>query len=128
MSDPTYVYKAYIDRVVDGDSVNLFVILEDEKKDFGFRIFATRLKEHNIATRLYGINAPDYRTEGREATNAATAYLQQLLPPGLPVTVHTFKNPGDKYGRWLAVIYRDGDTTSVNRLMVEAGHAVEKTY
>lgn len=41
-------------------------------------------------------------------------------------TVLTYKDPTDKYGRWIADVYVNGK--SVSATMVEAGHAVRVDY
>lgn len=81
-------YSAVVTKVIDGDTVDLTV-------DLGFHITL------DIRTRLMGINAPEVSTpEGRTARDA----LRAQLPIGTAVTVETQKDPGDKYGRWLALI------------------------
>ncbi len=89
--EPTYTYSAKVASVIDGDSVYLDVAV-------GFHVSV------NIYARLYGINAPEVSTpEGKESRAA----LRKKLLPGADVIVKTFKDPGDKYGRWLAVIVLD---------------------
>lgn len=103
----TFVYEALVSRVVDGDTVDLSV-------DVGFRI------DLRIRTRLKGINAPEVSTpEGKAARKA----LQERLPPLSFVMVETFRDPGDKYGRWLAAIRHDDE--DINRWLVTTGHAKE---
>jgi len=103
-----FAYTAKVTKVVDGDTVDLEV-------DLGFHVHI------DIRTRLYGINAPErYATGGPEAT----AYLKTLLPISSPVTLRTFKDPTDKYGRWLAIIVPENFTLGVSDMMLAAGHAV----
>jgi micrococcal nuclease len=106
---PQFTYNASVVKVIDGDTVDLTV-------DLGFHV--------NIAirTRLYGINAPEVSTpEGR----GAREYLKTVLAPGAPIVVKTFKDPTDKYGRWLAVLQTMiNGVSTVNDLMVSSGHAV----
>lgn len=104
-----YRYRAIVERVVDGDTVDLDV-------DLGFRTW--KLRER---FRLSEIDAPETRGETRNAGIAAKAYLQELLPVGAEVDIETYKHP-DHYGRWLARIIRDGKV--INQMMVETGHAV----
>lgn len=104
---PEYKYSATVLRVVDGDTLDLRV-------DCGFRVWM------EDRFRLYGINAPEVYGEEKEKGLEAKHYLESVLPVGKPVIVETFK-PKDKYGRWLGVIYADGD--SVNDLMIVAGQA-----
>jgi endonuclease YncB( thermonuclease family) len=115
MIEPSYIYKAVLVSVHDGDTVTLDV-------DLGFHVTV------RIAARLYGINAPELSTfEGK----TARVHLSDLLGihPGVPaavpepLTIHTFKDPGDKYGRWLAVLFNDS-VGDVNQRMVTEGFAV----
>ena len=104
-----YQYKAIVQKVVDGDTITALV-------DCGFRI------KHQISLRLFGINAPERNTLGG---SNSTAYLKEKLPIGREIVIETFKNPTDKYGRWLATIYLDG--ADLNKMMVADGHAVNYT-
>lgn len=105
----TFIYEALVTRVVDGDTVDLTV-------DAGFRV------DVRVRTRLKGINAPELSTpEGKAARKA----LADKLPPLTFVMVETFRDPGDKYGRWLATIRCDNE--DINRWLVESGHAKEIT-
>lgn len=72
--------------------------------------------------RLYGINAPETRT--RDLTEkakglAAKAYLASKLKLGEPCEVKVFGQ--EKYGGTLIEIFQGGE--SLNKLMIEAGHA-----
>jgi micrococcal nuclease len=101
----TYSYSATVRRVVDGDTVDLDV-------DLGFRVALA------IRTRLLGINAPELRDQaGRDVRDA----LQARLPGGEQVTVTTFRDPRDKYGRWLATIEHRGEI--LNDWLVREGMA-----
>lgn len=113
-----YWYKGTVKRIVDGDTIELTI-------DLGFRIEIT----DNF--RLFGINAPETRGATKEAGDAATAYLESLIPPGTELFISTEKNrKGDdqrgKYGRYLISGYKDG--LCINDKMVEVGHAVYKDY
>ena len=103
-----YEYEAVVMRVIDGDTVDL-------KVDLGFRTF----KEDRF--RLMGINAPD--NENPDGKKAATLHLLSLIPLGSNVFIITDKNRTEKYGRWLATIWTPGILASVNRLMINDGHA-----
>lgn len=108
-----YEYAAYVIRVVDGDTVDLGV-------DLGFRHrFTDRF-------RLYGINTPE---RGQAGWAEATTYLRQILVGvGEELAIRTHLDKRDKYGRWLAEIYKtqsDGTILYVNQDMIDKGHAVE---
>lgn len=92
-------------KVIDGDTV-------DVRLDLGFRIY------HEIRLRLYGINTPEMGTvEGRAARN----YLIGLINAEPVLTLRTFKDKTDKYGRYVADVR--GAHGSLNRLMIDGGHA-----
>lgn len=104
-----YVRKAEVIRVIDGDTVELRV-------DLGCDVNV------NMTCRLNGINAPEKNTA---AGKKAKAWMEQTLPPGLPVTVQTFKgDEKEKYGRYLAAIYDDTKKPSINDQLVTGGFAV----
>ena len=109
-----YTYRGIVKRVIDGDTCVVEV-------ELGFHITTT------LVVRLRGINAPELRGETREAGLAARDFLVSLVE-GKEVQLMTFKNPGDKYGRWLGVLYLWGQNTpadtSVNDRMIEAKHAI----
>ena len=87
-----YNYAATVNRVVDGDTLDLTV-------DLGFRI------QHGLRLRLLGINTPELNT--REG-HVAKEFVQHLLPVGAQVHIHTEK-PAKSFDRWLAhVTLSDG--------------------
>lgn len=104
MVSPTFTYRATVLSVYDGDTMTVAA-------DAGFRVTV------RVQLRLLGINAPEM---GTDAGRAARDYLRSLCVP--PLTIRTYKDPGDKYGRWLADVY-SGDL-HVNQHMVDTGHAV----
>lgn len=109
---PTYTYNATVTRVVDGDTVDLMV-------DLGFRVTT------KIRTRLLGINAPEVSTpEGCVSRDR----LREHLPVGTEVVVSTFKDPTDKYGRWIATLVKKGSTESIESWMLGQDLAVRREY
>lgn len=102
-----YQYLATVDRVWDGDSIHFTV-------DLGFHTY------QKIKTRLYGVDCPELGTE--EGT-AAKEFVKALLPEGATVTIATFKNPGDKYGRWLAKVELPDGADLADEIISE-GHGV----
>jgi micrococcal nuclease len=124
-----YIYKSELIRVVDGDTVELMI-------DQGFSDFTEQ------KMRLYGIDAPEMRTE---AGKEAKAWLWEALQPLEAIYVQTIqlstKAKRDKYGRFLAVLYDDlGDIdanramktpvspASINAKMIVEGHAKERYW
>ncbi len=103
-----YRYRVALDRVVDGDTVDLWV-------DLGFRV------NMKLRFRLAGIDAPEMRGKTHAAGVAAKNRLRSLIVgAGDGLTVATEKT--GKYGRWLATLY-DADGNSINQRMIADGHA-----
>jgi len=109
---PTHVfaatYEAEVDYVVDGDTVSLKQPVLGTTK---VRLLAIDAPETNY----YGQN------QGHHAFDAKT-YLQQLLPPGTPITLVTDTQEKDSYGRLLAHLFKG--SRNVNKEMLLQGHAV----
>jgi micrococcal nuclease len=108
-----YEYKATIRRVVDGDTVDVTL-------DLGFDIL------YNNRIRLLGIDAPESRTRDLEEKAlglAAKDRVKELCPVGSTVILRTTKDGKGKFGRILGEIFVEEQ--SVNKLLVEEGHAVE---
>lgn len=110
MLAPTYVYRAVVSKIVDADTMDL-------KIDLGFRIGTL------IRVRLLGINAPEMRTQEGKAAKGA---LLSFLPIGSEVIVRTYKDPVDKFGRWLGNVEVTG--IDIARWLVANSYAVEKDY
>lgn len=104
---PQFTYAARIVRVTDGDTVVVDV-------DLGMRITTRQ------PLRLLGIDAAELNTDAGKAARDA---LKVMLPEGATVVVRTFKNPTDKYGRWLAQVVTNAGVL-VNQQLVADGHAV----
>jgi micrococcal nuclease len=100
-----YEYRAKCRNVVDGDTVDLIV-------DLGFYMSAA------LRFRLQGINAPEkWHVGGGDAT----AWLEQQSL-GREFAIRTEK--ADSFGRWVCLIKRDEDEETVNKRMVDEGHAL----
>ena len=125
-----YQYKAKLDRVVDGDTVDAMI-------DCGFSTF----KKERI--RLYGIDAPESRTRDKAEKKrglAAKARLKELIKEGKnEFLVETSVDKKGKYGRLLGKLFplseghdpscqycRERDKTrSYNQVLLDEGHATE---
>ena len=94
-----YNYKAKLNRIIDGDTVNLTI-------DLGFRMTMT------ANCRLAGINAPELSTKDGQVSKV---FLSNLMTSDV-YSIESAKL--DKYGRPVVII---GD---INKKMVEAGMAV----
>lgn len=109
MNGPEYLFMATLDRVVDGDTVDLWV-------DLGFRV-----KIHQ-RFRLSGIDAPERFTDsGKLATKALNDLLSNK-------TLLVKSTKLGKYGRWVGTIWVDGEQVDISRQMVELGFAELKEY
>ena len=105
-----YTYKAKLDRVVDGDTV-------DANIDLGFDITIHK------RIRLAGIDSPESRTrdlEEKQRGLASKDRLIDLLKDG-KFTLES-KEVG-KYGRALGIL--TVGETNINKTLVEEGYAVE---
>ena len=115
-----YEYRCKIDRVVDGDTVDVDI-------DLGFGIW---LRKERV--RLYGIDTPESRTRDLEEKKyglAAKSYVQSFLPVGSMQTLRTQKDDKGKFGRILGefVVY-DAVTDSsrtLNQIMIDRHYGVE---
>ena len=102
-----YEYKAKVDRVVDGDTVDFIV-------DLGFNV------NIKIRTRLIGVDTPERGHEDwAKATSKCIELLQTVGNPstapvnaGTQVIIRT--NKTGKYGRWLVEI--DGVTDELAKI------------
>lgn len=105
------MYPATVAHITDGDTAAFRV-------DQGF---------HNcvvITARFAGIDTAERATAGGKK---ASARVRELLVVGAAVVLETFKAPeyssGEKYGRWLAIVWL-GDGSCLNRLLLQEGLAV----
>ncbi len=96
-----YYYGAEILRVIDGDTV-------EARIDLGF-------DTHRVETlRLYGINTPELRGESKEKGQAAKAWLESNLDG--EITISTIKDETGSFGRYLAVLFCDGENLNEKML------------
>jgi endonuclease YncB( thermonuclease family) len=92
-----YEYKVVLDRVIDGDTVDLFI-------ELGFYTIA------NVRIRLLGVDAPEVRTKneaekelGLQAKHHVENWFVTQSANGRDVYIKTYKT--EKYGRWLGILY-----------------------
>lgn len=105
-----YYYNAIVDRVVDGDTIDVTI-------DLGFNIW---VKER---LRLYGLNTPETRTkdlEEKERGLKAKKYVEnQVNSNGGQIQVLSLGK--GKYGRVLAEIWVGKN--NINELLIANNHA-----
>ena len=118
-----YEYKAIVDRVVDGDTIDVTI-------DLGFKTWK------KVRVRMEGINTPESRTRDLEEKKkglAAKARLQEILDYNSNECVLKVSGVG-KFGRAIASVYVDTlspasnkssmTEINVNKQLIEEGHAV----
>ena len=106
-----YQYKATLNRIIDGDTIDVNV-------DLGFDV---KIKQR---VRLYGIITPEVRTKElkeKQKGIEATEYLKKILPKEF--FIHTILNKRGKYGRILGVIWVKEE--NINERMVNEGYATK---
>ena len=112
---PQYVYKvASVDRVVDGDTVDLVI-------DLGFSIFTKQ------RIRLAGIDTPEFRggtAESKIKAQIAATRLEELLGSG-EVFIRTEQDKKGSFGRYLGylIVVKQGIDFEVNQILLEEGLA-----
>ena len=109
-----YEYKAKLDRVIDGDTVDCFI-------DLGFNI---TVKER---VRLKGIDTPETRTRDLEEKAKGFAAKDRVIELFEGVESFKIKTELDKkgkYGRILGTIFLpDHVDVSLNDILLQEGHA-----
>jgi micrococcal nuclease len=106
-----YVYKATIERVVDGDTIDVTL-------DLGFDV-----RLHKQRCRLAGIDTPESRTRDLAEKKLGLAAKDRLIE--LCVGSITIKSFGKgKYGRILAIPYTENNE-DICQMLINEGHAVE---
>ena len=105
-----FVYQAELDRVIDGDTIDVIL-------DLGFNV-----KLHKQRIRLAGIDTPESRTRNlaeKKLGLAAKARLAELCTGKIRV-----KSLGKgKYGRILGIPYTE-DGKDICKILIKEGHAV----
>jgi len=108
-----YEYRCIIDRVVDGDTVDVHI-------DLGFDVW---LKNERI--RVHGIDTPECRTRDlneKAAGIAAKVYVAKLLPSGsVSILISNEFNKG-KFGRILGDFKIE--ETTLTKLLIDNHYAV----
>ena len=107
-------YVRKVENVVDGDTIDVLI-------DLGFDIlFQSRV-------RLAGIDTPESRTKDLKEKALgleSKEYLKKALKDAKSVVIKTEKmDSSEKYGRILGWVYINGDTVSLNDMMINDGYA-----
>lgn len=112
MTDPTkpvyrlpYLYRAKIDRIIDGDTYVLAV-------DLGFRVSLV------ITGRLRGVDCPELNTP---AGVTARKYVADLIAAQPDLVIQSYKDQ-QSFARWIVDVWLT-DGRSLSDVLVDAGQA-----
>lgn len=111
----TYIYNCIVDRVVDGDTVDVDI-------DLGFGVW---LKKQRI--RLMGVDTPEKRTRDeleKQFGLLATSVVEGFCPVGGKILVETVLDGKGKYGRILGTLWVENNTLNLNQYLIENHYAV----
>ena len=107
-------YVREVKSVVDGDTIDVVI-------DLGFNI----LFEQRV--RMAGIDTPESRTKDKFEKSLgieSKEYLKKHLKDAKSIVIKTEKmDSSEKYGRILGWVYINGDTVSLNDMMINDGYA-----
>ena len=113
-----YEYKCRIDRVIDGDTVDVDI-------DLGFGVW---LRKERV--RMYGIDTPESRTRDLEEKKYGLLAKEQIrffLPEGSMQTLVTVRDKAGKFGRILGKFKifdsKNDCETTINDWMIQEHHA-----
>ena len=110
-----FEYKAQLDRVVDGDTIDVMI-------DLGFKITTNqriRFAKLNTPEIFHAdINSPDYK-KGLEAKEYVVRRLQEN---NNQMRLETYKWPG-QYGRYTGIIWLEDSKLSLNEELIQEGLA-----
>ena len=107
-----YEYKARVISIYDGDTLTAEV-------DLGFNIKITE------KFRLNGLNAPELKGEEKGDGLISRDKLRERIL-GKEITIKTFKDSTEKYGRYIAEIYLEKE--NINEWLITEGLAQRKKY
>ena len=115
-----YQYAAKVERVVDGDTIDVVI-------DLGFKITT------NQRIRLANINTPETYNVKRDSEEykkglaSKNHVIQRLAANNYAIKIETDKDTG-KYGRYIGMIWLADSETSLNDELVEKGLAEYVKY
>ena len=117
---PAYLYRCELDRVIDGDTVDLNI-------DLGFKTWVFK------RIRLIGINTAELRggtDETKAHARVAKSRVEELYAQADECFVQTHMDAEGKYGRTLGWLYtlKDEKITNINILLMEEDLAEESAY
>lgn len=113
MLEDTYIRKAQIKRIIDGDTFEVIV-------DCGFRRYSVE------RLRLLGVNTPEVRGVQKEKGLESARFVEQLMPVGSTIVFRSVK--ADSFGRWLADVFYEetkGQYENLAERLIADGFGVE---
>lgn len=105
-----YKYKARVLRVVDGDTYDFLVTLEDDKIDLGFKVTRRIIIQQQQRHRLREIDTWETHNKSRDsehykkgvlATQAVIEWFKRHEDDEGLILIETVKDRSGKYGRYL---------------------------
>lgn len=103
-----YIYEnCIVDKIVDGDTIHVMI-------DLGFDVWKKEI------IRLGKINAPELKGKDRNKGLESKEFLSMLIPIGSKVKMDCTSK--DKYGRYVALIFKDDK--SISDIMLENNMAI----
>ena len=113
MSEMEYIYKIFVTRVIDGDTIDATI-------DLGFDL------KLNKRIRLHGIDTPETRTRDKQEKKlglAAKAHLVDIVEQNDKILYLKSMDKG-KFGRCVGILFeKDFYDESINDRMITEGHA-----
>ena len=106
-----YTYKCTLDRVIDGDTIDVHI-------DLGFDVWLNKQR-----VRLAGIDTPESRTRNLAEKALGLAAKERLIEL-CNGTLTLVSHGTGKYGRILGTPYT-GEGKDMCQTLIEEGHAVE---
>ena len=110
-----FVYNCIVDRVVDGDTVDVHI-------DLGFN---TWLMHRRV--RLKGVDTPECRTRDeleKQFGLLAKSIVEGFCPEGAKILVETDIDRDDKFGRILGTLWVDNNSLNLNQFLIDERYAV----
>lgn len=115
-----YQYKATVERVVDGDTIDLTI-------DLGFKITTHQ------RIRLAGIDTPEIYSVKKDSEEynrgmEVKKYVENRMAANHNKVIVETEKVTEKYGRYVGTIFLTDSDSTLNNELVEKGYAVRVKY